>query len=53
MLYVQQQYSLHAQSSMSVDVLAVTSLGTCPAAAAAVQQVIGHSAKTKHFNIAL
>ncbi len=36
MFYVQQQYFLQAHSSMSVDVLAVASLGTsCDAAAAA------------------
>ncbi len=34
-IYVQQQYFLHAHSSMCVDVLAVASLGTCSAAAAA------------------
>ncbi len=37
-LYVQQQYFLHAHESQQhvVDVLAVASLGTCSAAAAAV-----------------
>ncbi len=34
MIYVQQRYFVHAHSSMSVDVLAVTSLGTCSATAA-------------------
>ncbi len=34
MLYVQQQFFLHAHRSMSVDVLAVASLGTCSAGAA-------------------
>ncbi len=34
MLYVQQQYFLHAHSSMYVDVLAVASLHTCFATAA-------------------
>lgn len=50
MFYVQQQYLLHAHSSMSVDVLAEASLGTCPATAA-VKQIC--SAKTKHINIAM
>lgn len=49
MLYVQQQYFLHAHNSMS-DVLAVASLGTC-SATAAVYQI--YSAKTKHINTAI
>ncbi len=46
MLYVQQQYFLHAHRRMSVDVLAVASLCTCSA-----QQI--YSTKTRHVNIAM
>ncbi len=36
---------------MSVDIVAVASLGTCSAAGAAAKQI--YSAKTKHMNIVI
>ncbi len=50
-IYVQQQYFLHAQQYV-VYVLAVASLGTCSAAAAATAWQI-YSDKTKYINIVM